>query len=191
MARRAGLLRGQDLAARYSDRAARPDARRHRPPHFDEKLRLLTWEGNETKNGTPHVLPLPAKAIEIIKALPVRKGTPLYFPQPSQVDKPITHPTVSGLCREYCRREEYEGDPFTPRDLRRTWKTLSGLAGISKEMRDRIQHHAMRDVGSMHYDRYDYLTEKRAAMKKWSVWLDRELAKKPRGNVALLRTVGA
>lgn len=60
--------------------------------------------------------------------------------------------------------------------------------GIEKEMRDRLQHHAMRDVGSMHYDRYDYLPEKRAAMKLWSVWLDMVLAAK-RGKVANLRTI--
>jgi len=40
--------------------------------------------------------------------------------------------------------------------------------GISLEMRNRLQGHAMTDVGSIHYDRYDYLTEKRAAMAAWT-----------------------
>lgn len=48
---------------------------------------------------------------------------------------------------------------FTARDLRRTCKTLMGEAGISKEIRDRIQNHALNDVSSKHYDRYDYLPE--------------------------------
>ena len=30
-----------------------------------------------------------------------------------------------------------------------------------------MQGHAMTDVGSVHYDRYDYLPEKRAAMQEW------------------------
>ena len=43
-----------------------------------------------------------------------------------------------------------------------------GQIGISKEMRDRIQNHALTDVSTKHYDRYDYMTEKRQAMNKWS-----------------------
>ncbi|STI85422.1 integrase [Escherichia coli] len=52
-------------------------------------------------------------------------------------------------------------------DLRRTCKTLMGEAGISKEIRDRIQNHALNDVSSKHYDRYDYLPEKRRALEIW------------------------
>ncbi len=43
-----------------------------------------------------------------------------------------------------------------------------GKAGISKELRDRIQGHAMTDVSSKHYDRYDYLKEKRSGMAIWN-----------------------
>jgi hypothetical protein len=39
--------------------------------------------------------------------------------------------------------------------------------GISLELRNRLQGHAMTDVGSVHYDRYEYLPEKRAAMGVW------------------------
>lgn len=42
-----------------------------------------------------------------------------------------------------------------------------GEAGISKEIRDRIQNHALNDVSSEHYDRYDYLTEKRRVLEIW------------------------
>jgi integrase len=62
-------------------------------------------------------------------------------------------------------------DSFSPRDLRRTFKTVAGSLGISLEMRNRLQGHAMTDVGSVHYDRYDYLTEKRAAMAAWATGL--------------------
>jgi hypothetical protein len=57
---------------------------------------------------------------------------------------------------------------FSPRDLRRTFKTLGGSFGISLEMRNRLQGHALTDVGSVHYDRYDYLTQKREAMESFS-----------------------
>jgi hypothetical protein len=56
--------------------------------------------------------------------------------------------------------------------LRRTFKTLGGSFGISLEMRNRLQGHALTDVGSVHYDRYDYLTQKREAMGGWTKRLE-------------------
>jgi len=49
-----------------------------------------------------------------------------------------------------------------------------GVAGISKEIRDRIQGHAFSDVSSKHYDRYDYFKEKQAALDVWAAWLVKE-----------------
>jgi integrase len=65
---------------------------------------------------------------------------------------------------------------FTARDLRRTWKTLAGRAGLSKDIRDQLQNHAKGDISSKHYDRYDYLTERRAAVAMWESYLTRILA---------------
>ena len=56
---------------------------------------------------------------------------------------------------------------FVPRDVRRTAKTLMGEIGISKEVRDKLQNHSMQDVSSKHYDRYDYMKEKREAIELW------------------------
>jgi integrase len=62
-------------------------------------------------------------------------------------------------------------ESFSPRDLRRTFKTLGGSIGISLELRNRLQGHAMTDIGSMHYDRWSYLPEKRLAMEQWIEFL--------------------
>jgi hypothetical protein len=48
--------------------------------------------------------------------------------------------------------------------LRRTAKTIMGRLGVSKEIRDRLQNHAATDVSSKHYDRYDYLAEKKQGL---------------------------
>lgn len=45
-----------------------------------------------------------------------------------------------------------------------------GVAGISKEIRDRIQGHALSDVSSKHY----YFKEKQAALNVWAAWLESE-----------------
>lgn len=65
----------------------------------------------------------------------------------------------------YSRHTKKFNDPFTLRDIRRTCKTLMGVAGLDKELKDRIQRHAFGDVGSKHYDRYTYFKEKKAGLK--------------------------
>ncbi|TIV06620.1 MAG: site-specific integrase, partial [Mesorhizobium sp.] len=69
----------------------------------------------------------------------------------------------------------------TNRDLRRTFKTLAGKAGVPKEIRDRLQNHALQDVSSKNYDRWNYMPEKRAGMARWDKFL-RALLKKKKGN---------
>ena len=77
------------------------------------------------------------------------------------------------------RQREREVIPVvTNRDLRRTWKTLAGQAGLSKEIRDRLQNHTLQDVSSKSYDRWNYMPEKRAAMKKWDAFVQAMLNRK-------------
>jgi len=45
-------------------------------------------------------------------------------------------------------------------------------------MRDRLQNHALQDVSSKSYDRWNYMPQKRAAMKKWDAYLRKVLARK-------------
>lgn len=77
------------------------------------------------------------------------------------------------------------GYDWTARDLRRTWKTLAGGAGLGLEIRNRIQGHALQDVGSRHYDRHSYLEEKRAALEQWERELQAWMAEG--GNVVALQ----
>jgi hypothetical protein len=66
----------------------------------------------------------------------------------------------------------------TNRDLRRTWKTLAGKAGVPKEIRDRLQNHTLQDVSSKSYDRWNYMPEKRAGMEKWNEFVVAMLERK-------------
>lgn len=116
----------------------------------------LMWE--RTKNGLPHVLPVPSQALEILEA-----G---WRPD-------ATVNTLNTWLYRTTRRDELP--VFTLRDCRRTWKTLAGQAGLSKVERDLIQNHARADVSAKHYDRYDNLREKREAMQRWQEWLSRLL----------------
>lgn len=72
--------------------------------------------------------------------------------------------TLAGNIERFCENHCIES--FSVRDFRRTFKTLAGQLKISKDIRDRIQNHAMNDVSSVHYDRYDYNNEKLEALLK-------------------------
>jgi integrase len=158
---------------------------------YDRSRETLNWE--TTKNGLPHSIPLPRQAVEVLEAIvPNRHG--LYFPHRSKPDAPASYGSMWDVVGRFLA-DRPEFPHFSPRDLRRTWKTLAGDAGISKEMRDRLQNHSQGDVSSRHYDRYEYLPEKRAAMETWSTYLDRVIAGTVehlgRGNVIPLRKEGA
>jgi integrase len=138
--------------------------------------RLMTIPANVSKNKLDHVVPLDALSWEVIQE--VKKETIKYshlFPASNNAgflnDKHIFSTTISKVIREYCK-DNKKVQKFLARDIRRTVKTLMGKAGIDKAIRDRIQNHALQDVSSKHYDRYDYLPEKRQALKVWNDYLD-------------------
>jgi hypothetical protein len=54
---------------------------------------------------------------------------------------------------------------------------------VPKELRDRIQNHALQDVNSKSYDRWTYLPEKRAGMDRWNTFVT-SLLQKPRLTIA-------
>ena len=75
------------------------------------------------------------------------------------------------------------GMDWRAQDLRRTFKTLAGGCGIGRDILDRIQNHAAQDVASRHYDRHEYIGEKRTALAIW----ERELSARVAGdNVIVL-----
>jgi integrase len=144
---------------------------------WDAKERIIDW--SKTKNGKPHAIPVPEIAAELIESIkPNAHGW--FFPSAMDPSKPVSHGTLYSFM---WRQRDREVIPVvTNRDLRRTWKTLAGKAGLSKEIRDRIQNHTLQDVSSKNYDRWNYMPEKRAAMKKWNAFVRALLTKKGRRN---------
>ncbi len=121
--------------------------------------------GRRTKNGRDHIVPLTAVARETLAELR-EFSDEWWFPGRGG---PISRELPSRVAREFCQRHGLP--PWTPRDLRRTVKTRMGELGISKFTRDVLQNHARDDVSSRHYDRYGYLTEKRAALDAFCAML--------------------
>lgn len=129
---------------------------------YDRDEGMIDW--SKTKNGKPHAIPLPGLAIELLNSLtPNEHGW--FFPGSKDPSLSVQHQTLySFLWRQ---RDRGVIPHVTNRDMRRTWKTLAGKAGLTKEIRDRLQNHTLQDVSSKSYDRYSYIAEKREAMEIW------------------------
>ena len=135
---------------------------------FDRGAETASW--TRTKNGLPHSIPLPRQAIDILAGLPVNKHG-LFFPHQRDPSKPKVPQGMKELIARFLE-DHPEVPKFTAKDMRRTFKTLGASAGIAKDDLDRLQNHSRRDVSSVHYNKWSYMPEKRAAMSKWAAHLD-------------------
>jgi integrase len=141
---------------------------------WDAQERIIDW--SKTKNGKPHAIPVPKIAAELIESI-VPNEFGWFFPSAKDPSQPVSAGTLYSFI--WRQRDRNVIPMVTNRDLRRTWKTLAGKAGLSKEIRDRLQNHTLQDVSSKSYDRWNYMPEKRASMEKWDRFVTALLTKKP------------
>lgn len=134
----------------------------------DWQQRTIVITPDISKNKRAHIIPLTDSAMDVLKRQweSEMDNSEFIFPNRLNSNEHIRLDSLSQSIRRY-RENTPEVRPFTPRDIRRTCKTLMGELGISKSLRDRIQNHALNDVSSKHYDRYEYLPEKRRALEAW------------------------
>lgn len=141
--------------------------------------RVFLTTAQLSKNRKATVTPLCDSSIEVLMAiknitypnLPKAEADECYiFCQRNRPDLPMGRFTLNTAIRRFIEEFGWKNS-FSVRDLRRTCKSLGGFVGLSKEVRDRIQNHALHDVSSKHYDRYNYLNEKRIALYEWEKYL--------------------
>lgn len=145
---------------------------------FDLEEGLWSIPAERRKNrhnvSEPHLVPLTDFHIALLNEIQkITKHTTWLFPHKDRKG-PRKADALYQATRRFC--ESNEISLFAPRDCRRTFKTLTGSIEIDLELRNRLQGHAMTDVGSVHYDRWSYMPEKRRAMKKWAKWLSKLVA---------------
>jgi len=143
---------------------------------FDAAAGTLTIYDPKGRRKVPraHVLPLEKRAIELLQqrlaaAAPLESG--LIFP--NRKKEPMGARTVSQFLQGVRAKmiEKEEAQDFDLADLRRTCETQLAKLGISKDMRAQVQSHGLGGVQARHYDRYDYMDEKRLALAAWAGWL--------------------
>lgn len=131
--------------------------------NFESKTLLIT--ADISKNKRPHLIPLTVSAMAILASQQANSSSDFIFPHRFSTEQHINLDSLSKAISRY--RDESDIRSFIPRDIRRTCKTLMGGLGISKSIRDRLQNHALQDVSSKHYDRYEYMPEKLRALEVW------------------------
>ena len=147
---------------------------------WEQKTFLIT--ADLSKNKKPHLVPLTDTALMILQRQQAQSpASDFIFPHRFE-NKPMRTDSLSQSITRY-REATPLIRPFVARDIRRTCKTLMGELGISKELRDRLQNHALNDVSSKHYDRYEYLPEKRRALEAW----EQKLNEVESDNITILR----
>lgn len=140
---------------------------------FASKWQAVDWQAQTleipaelSKNKRPHLVPLTDSAIQVLRnQRELSEASEFIFPHRFE-NTHVRNDSLSQAIARY-RQSETTVRPFVARDIRRTCKTLMGKLGISKATRDRLQNHALNDVSSKHYDRYDYEKELRRALEVW------------------------
>lgn len=138
---------------------------------------LRLWDG-KGKRTTPreHLLPLAPQGVAIVKLLLARakmKKTQYLFSANGIAPLSGTAPgkRVGKLWREM------KTTKFDLRDIRRTCETMLASIRVSKDVRSQLLSHGISGVQAAHYDRHEYIAEKRKALVAWEKHLSKVVAR--------------
>lgn len=145
---------------------------RARPEDVDLSGSTLTLHDPKGARKLPrqHVVPLvpDAKAILTRRLETLADNEPLFALDRKIPLKPeMLSATVKDISNAMVKAKESR-EPFQLRDIRRTVETVLAGLGVSSDIRAQLQSHGLGGVQIRHYDRHDYMPEKRKALKKWS-----------------------
>jgi integrase len=141
---------------------------------------LLLLDSKGRGGSRDHLLPMTRFALEQLK--PLREMVEIEGPMFSSDGKrALVVETLSDAVRTVSKRlKKSEKIPvFGQRDLRRTAETMLQRMGIDKEVRAHLLSHGRsKGVQGKHYERYDFLAEKRTALEKWARHVERIISGK-------------
>lgn len=134
--------------------------------HWDAQNRtLLLYDGKgKRRNAREHLIPLQGTAAGIVQD--IMKTNPARWLFSNDGGKKPIHEATTGKHISQIVADKKMAD-FDYRDIRRTCETMLASLGVSKDIRAQLLSHGISGVQAVHYDRHDYLNEKRAALVKW------------------------
>lgn len=157
---------------------------------FDWQENTLLLRDSKGRGGSrDHLLPLTAFALEQLKPLRELNGDADSF-FTADGKRAMVVETLSKAVAEVSQ-ELHKGQKipaFDQRDLRRTVETMLQKLGIDKEVRAHLLSHGRsRGVQGQHYERYDFLPEKRQALERWNAHLQRVISGDTTAKVVAIR----
>ena len=151
---------------------------------------LRLWDG-KGKRQTPreHVIPLATMGVELCESLmneaknkadmlTKKAGQPIINHSLFISTNGATmHPATPGK-RVVEIASNLKLEPFDLRDIRRTVETMLAGLGISRDIRAQLLSHGLSGVQNQHYDRHQYMDEKREVLIVWEKHLENLLVGK-------------
>jgi integrase len=121
-------------------------------------------------NGAPHMVPLSAQAVEILRSLqPLTGHGRFVFPALTTGQRCMSENTV----RSALRRMGYGNDDMTAHGFRATARTMiAERLGVAPEVIEAQLAHAVSDALGRAYNRTQYLEQRRGMMTQWADYLD-------------------
>ncbi|MHC1788493.1 tyrosine-type recombinase/integrase [Solidesulfovibrio sp.] len=151
-----------------------------------------TWviPAARTKNHREHAIPLTPRAIGLFRRAEALAGKSEYlFPSDKDQGGPILATSLNRAASRFCQRVGMT--VWTPRDIRRTCRTLMADAGEPAYLLNLHFNHGAQGVGEKHYDRSTHLDEKSALMVRWDALLGSCLGEEIGGKVVAFPGVKA
>ncbi|MGE0875657.1 MAG: tyrosine-type recombinase/integrase [Burkholderiales bacterium] len=173
--KREGVARDAILLGLYLGGQRITQLVRLRPADVDLDGRSLTLYDTKGARKQPraHRLPITDRAAEILERLMKANGeAPVLMSTNGKV--PIRTETIADTVTEICTAmmaNKTARERFEHRDLRRTCETMLASIGISRDVRAQLQSHGLGGIQQRHYDRHDYMDEKRRALEVWDARL--------------------
>lgn len=140
-------------------------------------LAAAQWRYVVSKTNTPHIVPLPAQAVEILQemqpltghGLGLKPDAPHYvFPTPKTKLRPLSENAV----RQALRNMGFTNEEMTAHGFRAMARSLLAELGWKPDAIERqLSHKAAGPLGAA-YDRAAYLVERKAMMQAWADYLD-------------------
>lgn len=130
--------------------------------------RKLKKRLKEDPNMPPHVVPLPAQAVAIMRELHALTGSGRFlFPGARDAKRPMSNATINASLR----RLGYDGETMTGHGFRHMASTLLNELGWNPDAIERQLSHKGQGIRAV-YNKAEYMDERRRMMKAWADYLD-------------------
>jgi integrase len=142
--------------------------------------------GERMKMGSPHAVPLPSQAVDLLRQLHALTGhTPWLFPHSQRPRDCMAEGTLGRALDRVIERAGI-GKRFTPHGFRATASTMLHETGTESRLIELQLAHQDRNASRASYDHSARLPERRAMMQSYADMLD--AMAQPNGNVVLLHS---